>query len=118
MYITHPSRVKAELESIDLKITIAIDFQKDSNSELNVINFLSYYFRKFFIIIVLSITMNYADIVKGRLTRVGALTFIQNQSETELRRQLTKEEINLLSSHISPINFVGLIKKVIHYMIL
>ena len=56
--------------------------------------------------------MNYAQAVTGRLTRVGALAFIQNQAHTELRRQLTDDEITLLSSQSSSVDFVRMIQKV------
>ena len=56
--------------------------------------------------------MNYAQAVTGRLTRVGALGFIQSQAQTELRRLLTHDEISLLSTQLSAVHFVRMIQKV------
>ena len=56
--------------------------------------------------------MNFSHAVKGQLTRLGAISGIQSQAETELGRKLLNEEEPFLLSSTSPNILLGQIQKV------
>ena len=62
--------------------------------------------------------MNFSGAVKGRLSRSGAIQTIQDQAKTELRRDLSSEELRQLSTRFSLMDFVANIQKVEQLMII
>ena len=56
--------------------------------------------------------MNFSQAVRGQLTRSGAISAIQCQADTELGRELSKNEEMCLSSKTSPTQLLGQIQKV------
>ena len=55
--------------------------------------------------------MNFSQAVRGQVTTSGAIKAIQSQAETELGRNLSKEEENFLFSHTNPSLLFGQIQK-------
>ena len=55
--------------------------------------------------------MNFSQAVRGQLTTSGAINAIQSQAETELGRNLSKEEESFLFSHTHPTLLSGQIQK-------
>jgi hypothetical protein len=60
--------------------------------------------------------MNFSHAVKGCLSRSGTIRAIHSQAETELGRQLSKEEENLLLVNTNPDILLGQIEKVINFV--
>ena len=56
--------------------------------------------------------MNFAKAVKGKQTRASSMRDIQSQAETELSRQLSKEELDALFKNGSPNDILEQIQKV------
>ena len=61
--------------------------------------------------------MNFAQAVKGRLTRSATVGAIQSQAETELGRKLKKEEEDQIFSHSPPKEVLLQIQKVLVYTV-
>ena len=55
---------------------------------------------------------NYANAVKGSLSRSTAMDVIQNQAEIELNRQLNQDEITSILTDTSPIDLVAKMEQV------
>ena len=56
--------------------------------------------------------MNYSKALRGRLEKPAAIRGVQSQAETELNRELSKEEEALLFSHVDPNMLLEGIQKV------
>ena len=65
----------------------------------------------FIVIVNLCIMMNFTQAVKGQLSTPAAIMAIQSQAETELGRNLSKEEESILFSNASPKVLLGQIQK-------
>ena len=60
---------------------------------------------------------NYANAVKGSLSRSTAMDVIQNQAEIELNRQLNQDEITSILTDTSPIDLVAKIEQVTFFYV-